>query len=49
MLGEKMEATIVALKCDALRWFQCWESCNPNLGWEKFKVALMERFQPAFE
>jgi len=36
-LCEKMEATMVTLKCDALRWFQWWESCNLNSGWEKFK------------
>ena len=42
---EKIQAVMVALDGKALSWFQWWETCNTEIGWEDFKLALLERFQ----
>ena len=36
---------MVALDGKALSWFQWWETCNSDIGWDDFKVAILERFQ----
>ena len=36
---------MVALDGKALSWFQWWETCNSDIGWGDFKVAILERFQ----
>lgn len=43
--NEKLQAVIVALDGKALSWYQWWETCNPNVSWDGFKVAIIERFQ----
>ena len=30
---------------ERLSWFQWWETCNSDIGWGDFKVAILERFQ----
>jgi len=42
---EKIQAVMVALDGKALSWFQWWETCNSEIGWGDFKLALLERFQ----
>ncbi|XP_025981686.1 uncharacterized protein [Glycine max] len=44
---EKMQATVMALEGKALSWYQWWERCNPNPNWERFKLAVVWRFQPS--
>ncbi|XP_028217846.1 uncharacterized protein LOC114399826 [Glycine soja] len=44
---EKMQAAMMALEGKALSWYQWWERCNPNPNWERFKLAVVRRFQPS--
>jgi len=37
---DKLEAMMVAIGEESLRWFQWWESWNPNHSWEGFKIAI---------
>ncbi|XP_057444004.1 uncharacterized protein LOC130736175 [Lotus japonicus] len=44
---EKIQAIMVALDGKALSWYQWWETCNTATTWDKFKEALLARFQIA--
>lgn len=41
---EKIQAAMVALDGKALSCFQWWETCNSDIEWEDFKLAILERF-----
>lgn len=42
---EKIQEIMVALEGNVLSWFQWWETCHSDIGWEDFKLSILERFQ----
>ncbi|CAH9131947.1 unnamed protein product [Cuscuta epithymum] len=43
---EKIEVAVVAMEGKALGWIQWWEKQARERNWEKFKKAMIRRFQP---
>ena len=44
--SEKMEAAVVAMEGDALRWYQWENKRNPIVSWESLKEFILLQFRP---
>lgn len=45
--AEKLEAMVVALEGDALRWFQWENKRRPIRRWDKLREFMLRQFRPS--
>lgn len=45
--AERLEAVVVALEGDALKWYQWENKRNPIRRWVDLKLFVLKRFRPA--